>query len=103
MDITTVEMADKQTLYMTILSGWGLISDIDIESESLRRIGDSRFVLGNIYNPSLVWEGIFVISQGKHSHTCPLSLFPLLFFSGFCFWPVAVIYEFVFFPHHYII
>ena len=46
MDITTVETADKQTLYMTILSGWGLISDIDIESESLRKIGETRFLLG---------------------------------------------------------
>ena len=46
MDITTVETADKKTLYMTILAGWGLISDIDIESESLRKIGETRFILG---------------------------------------------------------
>ena len=48
MDITTVETADKQTLYMTILGGWGLISDIDIESESLRKIGQTRFLLGKV-------------------------------------------------------
>ena len=46
MDIATVETADKQTLYMTLLSGWGMIADIDIESEKLRRIGESRFVFG---------------------------------------------------------
>ena len=46
MDIATVETSDKQTLYMTLLSSWGMIADIDIESEKLRRIGESRFILG---------------------------------------------------------
>ena len=46
MDITTVQTADGQTLYMTILSGWGMVADIDIESEKLRKIGDTRFILG---------------------------------------------------------
>ena len=46
MDITTVETADKQTLYMTLLGGWGMVADIDIESEKLRKIGDTRFVFG---------------------------------------------------------
>ena len=46
MDITTVETADKQTLYMTILGGWGMVADIDIESEKFRKIGDTRFLLG---------------------------------------------------------
>lgn len=60
MDITTVETADKQTLYMTILSGWGLISDIDIESESLRRIGESRFVLGETFGSFFLHVGVCV-------------------------------------------
>lgn len=46
MDITTVETADNKTLYMTILGGWGLLSDIDIESESMRKIGETRFLIG---------------------------------------------------------
>lgn len=39
----------RQKLYSFLSVGWGLISDIDIESEGLRFIGDSRFVLWSIY------------------------------------------------------
>lgn len=46
MDIASVETASKQTLYMTLLGSWGMIADIDIESEKLRMIGESRFILG---------------------------------------------------------
>ena len=31
---------------MTVLSGWGYLADVDIESEWLRGIGETRFVLG---------------------------------------------------------
>lgn len=46
MDITTVETASKQTLYMTLLGSWGMIADVDIESEKFRKIGETRFVIG---------------------------------------------------------
>ena len=46
MDIATVETVNKQTLYMTLLGSWGMIADIDIESEKFRKIGDTRFVIG---------------------------------------------------------
>lgn len=46
MDIATVETADKKPIYMTLLGSWGLVADIDIESEKLRKIGESRFVFG---------------------------------------------------------
>lgn len=46
MDIATVETADKKPIYMTLLGSWGLVADIDIESEKLRKIGESRFVVG---------------------------------------------------------
>ena len=49
MDIATVETVNKQTLYMTLLGSWGMIADIDIESEKFRKIGDTRFVVG-MYN-----------------------------------------------------
>ena len=39
----------RQKVYSFLSVGWGLISDIDIESEGLRFIGDSRFVLWSIY------------------------------------------------------
>ena len=48
MDIATVETADNKTLYMSILAGWGFISDIDIESENFRKIGETRFLLGKM-------------------------------------------------------
>lgn len=49
MDITTVETVSKQTIYMSLLGSWGMIADIDIESEKFRKIGETRFVIG-MYN-----------------------------------------------------
>ena len=46
MDIATVETVDRKPVYMTLLGSWGMVADIDIESEKLRRIGETRFVLG---------------------------------------------------------
>ena len=34
--------------YFNLLIGWGLISDVDIESEKWRSIGEKRFVLGGL-------------------------------------------------------
>ena len=31
---------------MTLLACWGIVADVDIESESMRSIGEARFVLG---------------------------------------------------------
>ncbi|KAH8256528.1 hypothetical protein KR038_000729, partial [Drosophila bunnanda] len=48
MDVVRVEIAsrDKQYVMYSFLSvGWGLIADIDIESERLRSIGAQRFTL----------------------------------------------------------
>ena len=45
-DLATVEMLNGPKRYMTLLSSWGYVADIDIESEKLRSIGETRFVLG---------------------------------------------------------
>ena len=46
MDIATVETMDRKPVYMTLLGSWGMVADIDIESEKLRKIGETRFLLG---------------------------------------------------------
>ena len=46
MDLATVQLSDGTSMYMTLLSSWGFVADIDIESEKFRKIGKVRFVLG---------------------------------------------------------
>ena len=46
MDIATVHTCDRQTCYVSLLINWGMVADVDIESERFRKIGESRFVLG---------------------------------------------------------
>ena len=31
---------------MTLLASWGIVADVDIESENMRRLGEARFILG---------------------------------------------------------
>ena len=46
MDIATVETGDGGKSYMSLLANWGLVADVDIESEKFRKIGETRFDLG---------------------------------------------------------
>lgn len=46
MDLATVHLSDGSSTYMTLLGGWGMVADIDIESEKFRKIGKTRFLLG---------------------------------------------------------
>ena len=39
MDLATVQTRANETSYMLLLAQWGMIADIDIESEKLRRLG----------------------------------------------------------------
>ena len=39
MDLATVRTKTNETSYMLLLAQWGMIADIDIESEKLRRLG----------------------------------------------------------------
>lgn len=47
MDVVRVETA-KDTMFSFLSVGWGLIADIDIESEKLRAIGSPRFSLWSV-------------------------------------------------------
>ena len=46
MDIASVQVADDTKRYMTLLCNWGMVADVDIESEKWRSIGETRFLLG---------------------------------------------------------
>ncbi len=46
LDLTTVHTSDGGKSYMTLLGAWGLVADVDIESEKMRKIGEARFFLG---------------------------------------------------------
>ena len=46
-DVATVQTVTNDTLYMMLMAQWGMIADIDIESESLRKLGGkTRDILG---------------------------------------------------------
>lgn len=47
-DMVKISFPEK-TIYSLLSIGWGLIADIDIESEGLRFLGHSRFTLWAIY------------------------------------------------------
>ena len=49
LDIATVQTGNGGKCYMSLLAGWGLGADIDIESEKFRKIGETRFILGTYY------------------------------------------------------
>lgn len=43
MDLVMINTASGKNMYSFLSVGWGLLSDIDIESERLRFLGESRF------------------------------------------------------------
>ena len=49
MDLATVQMSGGNHCYMTLLANWGMIADIDIGSESMRKLGETRFTIGKFY------------------------------------------------------
>ncbi|KAL5473328.1 hypothetical protein EMCRGX_G027798 [Ephydatia muelleri] len=48
MDVATVETHDGGKCYMSLAMAWGLVADVDIESEKMRKLGETRFVLGSV-------------------------------------------------------
>lgn len=54
-DIATVEWQSGQKVYMALMSAWGYLADLDIESEWLRFIGEPRYVV----------EGLKVVMQRR--------------------------------------
>jgi len=51
MDVATVHLEGGSRCYMTLLSSWGYVADVDIESEKWRSIGEFRFFLGGLHVP----------------------------------------------------
>ncbi|KAI1283820.1 Sphingosine kinase 2 [Halotydeus destructor] len=49
MDIVKVTSSNGQVCYSFLSIGWGIIADIDIESERLRAIGGARFTVWGIF------------------------------------------------------
>ena len=46
LDLTTIHTSDGGICYMALVGAWGLVADVDIESETMRSIGELRFFLG---------------------------------------------------------
>ena len=46
MDLVALETGSGKRLYSFLSVTWGLISDVDIESEKFRSVGNFRFTIG---------------------------------------------------------
>ena len=49
MDLVRFTCLNRQIYYAFLSFGWGLMSDIDIESERLRFLGEARFTIWSLY------------------------------------------------------
>ena len=47
LDICSI-VTPKETLYAFLSVTWGMVADVDIESEKYRRLGETRFLIGTI-------------------------------------------------------
>ena len=47
MDLVAVDTSKKR-LYSFLSVAWGIIADVDIESERYRRLGNARFTVGAV-------------------------------------------------------
>lgn len=48
MDLVSLSTASGKRLFSFLSFGWGFISDVDIDSEKYRRLGNARFTLGTL-------------------------------------------------------
>lgn len=46
MDLVALDLNDGRRLYSILAVAWGIVSDVDIESERWRGFGSFRFFLG---------------------------------------------------------
>jgi len=60
MDLVAVDTCTGQRVYSFLLVTWGMVADVDIESERFRSIGSARFTLGAAVR----------IAGWFHSQTC---------------------------------
>lgn len=55
MDLVSVDLFNGQRLYSFLSVGWGMIADVDIESERFRNMGNSRFALMAVIRIASKW------------------------------------------------
>ena len=48
MDLVAVDTCAGQRLYSFLSVAWGIVADVDIESERFRSLGNARFTLGAV-------------------------------------------------------
>ena len=72
-DLATVQLSDGSSLYMTIMASWGMIADVDIESEKFRKLGKARFTLGRLYILFLCMDHL-LLKRWDKSHCIHTSL-----------------------------
>jgi len=46
MDLVAVDTCTGKRLYSFLSVAWGIIADVDIESEKFRSLGNARFAVG---------------------------------------------------------
>ena len=60
MDLVAIDTAAGQRLYSFLSVGWGLISDVDIESEKYRSMGNARFTMMAIVKIASWYQSMFL-------------------------------------------
>ena len=75
LDIATVETGDGGKCYMSLLANWGLVADVDIESEKFRKIGEKRFILGEYCLHACMMVGKGSSVQPSLASNCLKTLF----------------------------
>lgn len=49
-DLATVQLENGRRVFMSLLSNYGLVADIDIGTEWMRKIGKTRFTIGALFS-----------------------------------------------------
>jgi len=65
MDLVAIDTSTGQRLYSFLSVGWGLISDVDIESEKYRSMGNARFTLMAIFKIASLYSLSFISCLGR--------------------------------------
>jgi len=49
LDLAVVQTCDDMQRYMCLVAGWGMVADVDINSESMRALGEVRFTISEFF------------------------------------------------------
>ena len=70
MDLVAIDTSTGQRLYSFLSVGWGLISDVDIESEKYRSMGNARFTLMAIFKIASLYITVIYFMPGVGAVNC---------------------------------